>query len=161
MRDWVRRHSTREILFLISVWFKGFDGVLELLGGVALLTASPALVLKTVQFFTQDELVEDPHDLVATHLLRMAARLSLGAEHFMALYLLIHGIVKVALVWALLKRILVAYPLAMIVFAGFIAYQLYRYTLTHGVGLLALSGVDVVVIGLIWLEYRVLRRGKM
>jgi uncharacterized membrane protein len=44
-----------------------------------------------------------------------------------------------------------------IVFGAFIVYQLYRFTFTHGIGLIALSVFDLVVIWLIWLEYRALR----
>lgn len=85
---WCRR-SWRERLFLVGVWIKGLDGTLEILGGIALLTVSPSLVLRTVQFLTQDEITEDPHDLVATYFLHLAARLSVSAQHFMALYLLL------------------------------------------------------------------------
>ena len=134
---------------------------MELLGGVALLMVTPAFVLQSVQFLTQDEIVEDPHDLVANTLLRLAERLSLARQHFMALYLLIHGVVKIALVWALLKRVLVAYPVAVLVFAAFIAYQLYRYTLTGGLALLALTALDVVVIALVYMEYRALSQGRI
>ena len=70
------------------------------------------------------------------------------------------GRVKELASWALLARVLVAYPVSMVIFAGFIVYQLYRFTFTHGVGLLFLSAMDVVVIGLIFLEYRALRRGR-
>jgi len=37
----LRSRGWREKRFLVSVWLKGFDGLLELLGGVTLLTASP------------------------------------------------------------------------------------------------------------------------
>lgn len=157
----LRRGGRREILFLVSVWFKGLDGLLEILGGAALLGVSPGFILRIVRLLTQDEIAEDPRDLVANTLLRAASRLSLAGEHFMALYLLIHGVVKIGLVWALLERFLTAYPLSIVVFAGFIAYQLYRYTFTHGLGLLALTALDFVVIALIYLEYRALRRGRV
>ncbi|MGH8142169.1 MAG: DUF2127 domain-containing protein [Steroidobacteraceae bacterium] len=91
--EW-RRRSWRERLFLLGVWLKGIDGGLELLCGLALLTVKPVFVLRTVQFLTQDEIVEDPHDLVANYLLRAAARLSVGTQHFMVLYLLIHGLMN-------------------------------------------------------------------
>ena len=155
-----RRHSWRERLFLLGVWLKALDGALELLGGVALLTVSPAFILQSVQILTQDEIVEDPHDLVANALLRLAAGLSMARQHFMALYLLVHGVVKIALVWALLKRVLMAYPLAILVFATFVAYQLYRYTLTGGLGLLMIAALDAVVIALVYLEYRALRQRR-
>ena len=35
----------------------------------------------------------------------------------------------------------------------------YRFVLTHGLGLIALSLFDLVVIWLIYLEYRALKRG--
>jgi uncharacterized membrane protein len=59
-------------------------------------------------------------------------------------------------VGALLKNKLWAYPLAMIIFGAFIIYQLYRFTLTHSIGLIALSIFDVAVVWLIRLEYRAL-----
>lgn len=157
----LRRRDWREALFLLSVWFKGLDGMLELLGGAALMSVSPAFILHTVRYLTQDELAEDPRDLVANALLRIASRLSFASEHFIALYLLIHGMVKIGLVWALLRRVLIAYPASIVIFAGFIAYQVYRYTLTPGLGLLALTALDFVVIFLIALEYRALRSGSV
>lgn len=48
----------------------------------------------------------------------------------------------------------------MAVFAGFIAYQLYRYTFTPSLQLLALIVLDFVVIALIYLAYRALRSGR-
>ena len=47
---------------------------------------------------------------------------------------------------------------SMIVLGLFILYQLYRYTETHGVGLLLLTALDVVVVGLTWHEYSLMRR---
>lgn len=153
----LRRRGLRETIFFASVWLKGLDALLELIGGAALLSVSPTVILHLVRFLTQDEITEDPRDVVANALRHAAARLTLTTEHFMAAYLIVHGIVKLALVWGLLVRLLIAYPVSIVIFAGFIAYQLYRYTLTHGIGLLALSAFDFIVITLIWLEYRALR----
>lgn len=154
-----RGRNTREVLFLVSVWFKGIDGLLELIGGMALFAVSPELILRVVSVLTQDEITEDPRDLVANALRHFARHLSFATEHFMAVYLLVHGVVKVILVWALLAGALVAYPVAMVMFAGFLIYQLYRYNITHAAGLLLLSALDVVVIVLVFLEYRALRLG--
>ena len=40
----------------------------------------------------------------------------------------------------------------------FIVYQLYRFSYTHGFGLIVLTIFDVFVMGLIWHEYRLVRR---
>jgi uncharacterized membrane protein len=152
--------ATRERLFRASVALKGLDALLEIAGGIALLFVSPEFILRVVALLTQDELAEDPRDIVATRLLAAARRLSLGTEHFWAVYLLAHGVPKLLLVGALLRGELWAYPIAAIVFAAFVCYQLYRFSLTHGLGLIALSLFDGVVIWLIWLEYRALRAAR-
>lgn len=156
----LRRRGVRETLFLLSVGLKGLDALLELIGGLALFAVSPMRILQVVRFLTQDEIAEDPRDLVANALRHAAGHLTFATEHFMAIYLLVHGAVKLVMVWALLARVLTAYPVAVMIFAGFIVYQLYRYTFTHGVGLLVLSVFDFAVIALILLEYRALRHDK-
>jgi uncharacterized membrane protein len=151
------KSQLRELLFRISVTLKGLHAALEIVGGIALLVVSPDFILRAMELLTQDEIAEDPRDLIANYLLDAARHLSLGSQHFAAYYLLSHGATKAFLVAALLKGKLWAYPLAVIVFGAFIAYQLYRFTFTHSIGLIALSLFDLAVIWLIWLEYRALR----
>ncbi|MEO6056869.1 MAG: DUF2127 domain-containing protein [Gemmatimonadales bacterium] len=153
----MRRARIVHVLFDISVIGKGIDGVLEIVGGALLLGVSPAKVHSVVRALTQHELSEDPHDQVATWLLNSTSHLSADTKGFAAAYLLWHGAVKVALVSALLLKRRWAYPAAILAFTGFLVYQLYRYSHTRAPELLALSVVDVLVIGLTWLEYRRLR----
>lgn len=127
---------------------------MEVAGGVALWAVSPGLIVRVVGLLTQDEIAEDPHDFVANHLRHAASHFSLASEHFMAIYLLGHGIVKIFIVVALLRNKLWAYPVAMIVFGGFVVYQVYRFTLAGSVGLVVLTVFDLIVMWLIWLEYR-------
>ena len=152
-------HRTRivHILFAISIIAKGADGVLEIVGGVALFVVKPIDVTHVVRVLTQHELSEDPDDVVAHYLRNSTQHLARGAQVFAALYLLWHGIVKVGLVAALLLRRRWAYPAAMLAFMLFLAYQLYRYSHTHAAELIVLSAMDVVVIVLTWFEYKRLR----
>jgi uncharacterized membrane protein len=142
----------------VSVVLKGLNAALEIVGGVAVLAVSPAFILHIVALLTQDELTEDPRDFVANYLLSAANHMSLGGQLFAAIYLLSHGVIKLGLVWALLKYKLWAYPLSIAVFGAFIVYQLYRFTFTHRPGLIALSAFDLLVISLICFEYRSLKR---
>lgn len=155
------RARLRELLFRLSVLLKGLDAILEIAGAIALWLVSPGFIASAVHFLTQDEIAEDPHDLVANWLRHAAARFSFSSEHFMAIYLLAHGLIKIALVAALLRNRLWAYPVAIFVFTGFIAYQLYRFTLTGGLGLIFLTLFDLFLIALIWLEYRAQRRHRI
>jgi uncharacterized membrane protein len=69
-----------------------------------------------------------------------------------------HGVVKLALVVGLLRNKLWAYPASLIALGLFIVYQLYRYSYTHGIGLIVLTAFDVFVMWLIWHEYRLVRQ---
>lgn len=141
-------------MFRIAVLLKGLDGVLETAAGVTLLVTSPDWIVHIARVVTWDWLVTHPDGAVAQHLYNSAQHISAGSERFAAIYLLAHGIVKIGLVAALLKDQRWAYPTAMIVFAAFVVYQLHRFTVTHAILLIPLSLFDLVVIGLIWLEYR-------
>lgn len=153
-----RTESRIHRLFQVSVILKGLHALIECGSGVALYLVSNQTIVHLAQLLTQEELLEDPRDIVATRLLDIAQHLSLGTQSFYSFYLLSHGLVKVVLVAGLLRERLWAYPASLVALAGFIAYQLYRYSYTHGIGLLVLTVFDVLVIVLVWHEWRVLER---
>ena len=153
----MNEHRIHQI-FQVSVLLKGAHALIECLGGIALALVSTSSIANFVNAITQDELIKDPNDFVATHLLTMAHNFSIETQHFYAFYLLSHGIVKVALVVGLLREKLWAYPASLIVLTLFVLYQLYRFSYTHGLGLIVLTLFDIVVMGLIWHEYGLMRR---
>lgn len=79
---------------------------------------------------------------VATHLLSWAQHFSVETKAFYAFYLVSHGVVKLFLVIGLLRNKLWAYPASLVVLGLFIAYQLYRFSYTHGFGLIVLTLFD-------------------
>jgi uncharacterized membrane protein len=145
-------------LFEVGVWLKGLHSVLEIVGGLLLWAVSADAITQFVVNLTADEVANNPRDLVAGYLFRWALSFSVGQKVFAAFYLLSHGVVKLFLVVGLLRRQLWAYPASLVVLGLFIAYQVYRYTFTHSLALIALTVFDVVVIWLIWQEYRVMLR---
>ena len=46
------------------------------------------------------------------------------------------------------------------VLIAFMAYQFYRYTYTHDIGLVALTVLDLIVLGLAWHEYELVKRTR-
>lgn len=138
-------------IFVWGVLLKGFNGVLEIIGGVTLLFAGK--ITGIVQTLVQNELIEDPTDSVATTLQHFLSMLSVHTELFAAGYLLSHGVIKIFLTVGLLRNRLWAYPTAIVVFAIFILYQLYRFTFTHSLFLIFLTVFDLVIIVLTWHEY--------
>lgn len=144
--------------FRISVILKGLHAITEIAGGLVFYLISAPTILHWVNLLTQDELTEDPRDFVANHLLAAAQHLTGATQSFYAFYLITHGLIKVVLVMGLLREKLIAYPLSLIALGAFIVYQLYRYSYTHSFGLILLTIFDLIVIVLVWHEWRLLRR---
>ena len=151
-------HSPRTNLwhrvFTLSIWVKGIDGVLEMIGGGLLLLTSNTVLNQIIVALTQHELVEDPHDWIANAARHAAAQLSTNTRLFGSAYLIAHGLAKVVLVLGLLRGQRWAYPVAIGFLCLFIAYQLYRVGSQFSLGLLLLTMFDLVVVALIWREYR-------
>jgi len=145
--------------FEIGILLKGANALTECVAGIALFFVPASAIAALAARLTQHELREDPRDFVAGHVMAWAQGFSTSQEQYYAIYLLSHGLIKLALVAALLARLLWAYPVSIVVLLAFVAYQLYRFELTGSWGLIALSLFDLVVIWLIWQEYRSMRRG--
>lgn len=146
--------------FEVGILLKGLDGLLELLGGGALLLTSQQAIRHAVAWLTRAELLEDRGDFVANHLLQLARHLSIGTQHFAGLYLIVHGAIKVGLVIGLLRGARGSYPVALVVLTAFIGYQGYRLAHQPSVSLLLLTVIDIVVVLLIAREWRLRRHSS-
>jgi uncharacterized membrane protein len=145
-------------IFEASLLLKGAHALFECAGGLALAMISNRYIIHIVDVVTQDRPIEDHQDIILRSLLEASRNLTISTQHFYAFYLLSHGTIKILLVASLLKEWLWAYPASLAVLTVFIGYQLYRFSHTHGAGLIALTLFDAVVMGLIWHEYRLMRR---
>ncbi|TXB69403.1 DUF2127 domain-containing protein [Paracoccus aurantiacus] len=150
-------HRIHEI-FRLSVILKGLHALIEIAGGIAFYLISADSVVRWVSVLTRPELAENPRDMIATHLLAAAHGLNASTQSFYAFYLLSHGLIKIVLVIGLLREKLIAYPASLVAMTAFIAYQLYRYSYTHSFGLLVLTVFDLIVMVLVWHEWRLLRK---
>lgn len=144
--------------FILSVMLKGMDALLQVIGGVFLLLVSPASLSSWIMLLTRHELSEDPNDFIFSKLAGLAHDLSAGAQLFGAIYLLSHGAMKLVVVVSLLQRKPWAYPAMVILLVLFIVYQVYRYSYTHSFWLVWLTGFDIFLVVLTWVEYRRMKR---
>ena len=149
-----RRQLVLHDSFRVGITLKGIGAILEAAGGVLLWFVRPAALNKIAFAFLDYDLPLDRHDFIATHLFRATMHLASGSKHFASLYLLTHGLIKLALVAALWLDVLWAYPVTIFVFGVFSAYQVYRFTHTHSVALILLTVFDVLIIWLTWQEYQ-------
>ena len=147
-------------LFEVSIWLKGAHALIECVGGIMLYLVTTDTIASWVNLLTQEELIEDPNDFIASHLSQMAAEFSVASKEFYAFYLLSHGLIKLLLVIGLLRGKLWAYPASLAALGAFMVYQVYRYSYTYSPGLLALTVFDAIVMWLIWQEWGAVRRHR-
>ena len=136
-------------LFQLGVLAKGVDGAFELIGGLLLLLLSPATISRTIFFLVQGELKEDPTDLVANLLVRNAGTV-IQTRVPASAFLIVHGVVKLALVGGLAANKLWSYPAAIVVFAGFTIYQIYQLAHQYSLFLEIVTVLDIVIVLLVF-----------
>ncbi|MFH1511521.1 MAG: DUF2127 domain-containing protein [Candidatus Woesearchaeota archaeon] len=141
-------------LFRISILLKGLDGLLELAGAAILFTMSSQWISQLVQALFRHELGQDPADLVAGLLIHASANISVSTQLFVAVYLFVHGAVKVGLVAGLWLNKLWAYPVAGVILSIFIIYQSIRFFSNHSIVLLGLTLFDILIVVLLRFEYK-------
>jgi len=113
-------------LFELSVALKGLNAAWETASGLFLL-------------FTD-------HSIFHVHI-------SASTRSFAGIYLLLHGILNIFLVYNLYKERLWAFPLTVWVLSLLLIYQAYRYSHTHSIILLGTIIFDICFIGLTWHEW--------
>jgi uncharacterized membrane protein len=144
--------------FEIGIWFKGIDGTLEMFGGILFLVASPHAVNHFVVMLTQDELDGDSDDWIFYALRNAAHHLSGLGKLIAGAFLIGHGGVKFFLAIGILRGKLWCYPTAIIVLGTFILLQIGRMGFHFSWLMLFLTFIDIVIILLIWHEYRYVKR---
>ncbi len=145
-------------MFSIGVWLKGIYGILETAGAIIVLTIKTSTVIGIILFITQQELIEDRHDVIANMLRNAVYRITDDAKLFGGVYLLAHGAANIFLAAGLLRGKRWSYPAAIGFLCLFIGYQIYRITLHHSELLMIATGLDVVIVYLIGREYSFIKK---
>lgn len=153
-----RRARLLHRLFAVVVAVKGLDGVIDLVGGAALLLLPPGAIAAWADSLTRHELSEDPGDVLAGLLRQWGADFGPGVQHFVAAYLLLHGVAKLLLVVSLFMGKIWAYPVALAFLAVFMAYAGFRLSLAWSWLVAAAILLDAAMIALVAREWRMRRR---
>jgi uncharacterized membrane protein len=148
------RRSALDLFFHWGVVFKGLYGAGEILSGLFLGFVSPGILQHWATLLTQERLSHDPDDFLSNALSHFVDGLTTSAVTFAAIYLVVHGLVKVGLLWAVLTRRYRVYPWAIGILIAFIGYQTYELVVAFSAGLLVLTLFDAVIVLLTVREYR-------
>ncbi|MDQ1575619.1 MAG: hypothetical protein QOH55_769 [Microbacteriaceae bacterium] len=157
MRNSADRRRGLELVYRIGVIVKGLDGVIELVGGL-LLWLAPGLLRAVLVPLSGTVAGDHPiRNFVAYWAGHFGQELVAGSSMFVVFFLLAHGIVKVVLVYCLLREYHWVYPYALAVLGLFAAYQVFVLVGAPTVGMALLTALDFLIIWLVWREWRVLR----
>lgn len=140
--------------FLVSIVLKGIISLNEVVTGIALLFIPPALFL-TFTDWIADHIPTG--GFIGAHLAAQMESYTSGTSHYLALYLLSRGIVKLVLIFALLMNKLWAYPSLLLVMLGFLLYQLYQIATSGSILVIGITVLDLIVMYFVWREWRIVR----
>ena len=140
--------------FRFTLVIKAADAILELMIAGLLAVLDTRVLDNAGVRLVAKELVKHPEDRLANWIAKWAEGFSIDAKTFAVLYLAGHGIIKLGLVIGLWRNQTWAYPVSLVAFGAFIVYQAYRFTFTHSPFLIVLTVFDLVVIVLVWHEWR-------
>lgn len=150
-----------ERLFKVAIALKGIDGGVQFVGALILAFIPSSAITGFAQAVITRDLLGDPNGTLARHLQTAADNFAGGGtKTFAVVYLLAHGVIKLALVVALAKKIVPAYPVAAVVLLAFVVYELFRAAHTHSIALPFFAALDLIIIVLVLREYVQLRRER-
>jgi uncharacterized membrane protein len=151
------RHSKYfDLIYRIGVIIKGIDGLVELVAGIALII-SPTIVHTVLT-----SIIGEAHEhhgrtfhFIAEYVARLDNDLARSGLLFLTIFLIGHGVVKLVLVYCLLRRYVHAYPYAIAVLVLFLVYQIYVLVQDPlSIGMWLFTILDIAIIWLVWGEYK-------
>jgi uncharacterized membrane protein len=143
------------LAYVVTIAIKGLDGGLETLGGLVIWITGPQRLYRWVFRVTAPELYNGDHVRAVEAVRRGAEHLAITGAHFVVFYLLVHGILKLALALVLLRgggRWV--YPLGTAILVGFIVFMTYRLSEQWSNWLLGFALFDAMTLALVLNEWR-------
>jgi uncharacterized membrane protein len=140
-------------LFTFIILLKGIHASIEIFLGIVLFVLSEETIANVIIAFVEGRLAGDPTGFVAGHITQFGIDLSFGVKIFLAVYLLSHGIVNLTMVYGVIKQPSWAYPISLVLFIGFLIYQIHSYLEISTAWMLTITILDILFIVLLFYEY--------
>jgi uncharacterized membrane protein len=149
------KRSAAHIAYVVTVAVKGFDGGLETLAGLVIWITGPQRLYRWVVRITAPELYDGDHVRAVQAIRHGAEHLAITGGHFVVFYLLVHGVLKLALATVLLRggRRWI-YPVGTLILTGFIVFMSYRLSQQWSNWLLGFALFDALTLALVLNEWR-------
>jgi len=161
MKKSLNKDTIINIGFYGGLAIKAVSALIEFIGGFLMIILSYGQLNRLIRLIALPKLREDPEDIVMNYFITFAQNFSLRSQHWVAIYMLLHGTTKLAVIWLLWKKKLWAYPPAVFVFGMFVTYETYSYMHSQSMIMLLIIVLDIAIIVLIILEYISLKTEKV
>ena len=145
-------------MFRVSMWWRIVYGTLRIILGTTLLHLVGKPFSEIFYRLMLHETAEDPQDALFRFIHDTLEQHELTVTYFLASYLIFWGVIDIFLSVSLLRHKLWAFPVSLILIGFFVLYSISRFFHTHSLILLGVICVDVVIMFIIYREYRVLRK---
>ncbi|MEI7425031.1 MAG: DUF2127 domain-containing protein [Candidatus Staskawiczbacteria bacterium] len=153
----MKRFITKKIIdkiFESAILIKSVFGIFEILAGTVLATSGKLIEDNIIVSLARQEIIEDPNDFIANHLIDFFNGFLINSHVFATLYLIFHGVINIFLAIALSNKKTWAYHSALTGFGVFIIYQTFKYFHTFSPLLLSLTLLDILIVIAVLLEYK-------
>ncbi len=145
-------HHTTDFFFRVGLIIKGVDSVFEVVGGVLLMM--PMKIARYLAVLSHHEVYRH-HDVLAGKIDHLSESIVMHSSMGEAAYLMVHGLAKVILIYAIFRDRKWGYKGLITVLSLFATIELVRAFTAHEVMTGVLSLFDVIMVFLIVKEYRV------
>jgi len=141
-------------VYLVSLWLKAIFAAIELATGLAVYFVTIPEISRLTHWILRWKIFAHPSDRRTVVMQHLLAGLPLDAKTFLAVYLLLHGVLKIGLVAGLLSGKRWAYPLGLFGLGLFVIYQLYHFYAHGHPFILLMAAFDVFIMVMVWREWR-------
>ena len=154
----MKKGSLAHRAYLAAVIIKGIDGALETIAGLVIAFAGSWQLYILAINFTAPELDLHPGNAAMQWIRDGAERLFIHTPGgFVVFYLLVHGLLKLAICIELLRERRWIFPVAAVIFAGFVVYMTYHLTQRWSFWVLSFALFDLLTLALVLNEWRARR----
>jgi uncharacterized membrane protein len=147
--------------YVATLLVKGLDGAIETLAGLIIGIAGSRRLYALVVRATVRKLAHQPNDIVI-HLIRhWFLGLTTTSNSFVVLYLIMNGVLKLAIAISLLLGKRWIFPIAVAILSAFILYMSYRLTIRWSWWLFGFAAVDLLTVVLVINEWQSAKRAEI
>ncbi len=149
-----------ELIFQAAMYWRIAYGTVRVYIGYKFLSLIGVPAIDVYRRVFRNELTDDPQDHIFSFLAHSLTQQGFSITYFLAAHFLFWGVIDIVLSYTMIRHHLWAFTTSIALIILFMFYEIYRFTHTHSLILLAFIVTDVFFVYLIRHEYEKLKVRK-